>query len=339
MTTLIILALLIILAIIIISAGVKVVPQSETRVIERLGRFHSVLSPGLNFIIPFIDRPKMIYTRKSESSGGRNYVRTTTTKIIDLREQVYDFPSQQVITRDNVTTEINALLYFQITDPKKAVYEIDNLPNAIEKLTQTSLRNVIGELELDETLTSRDTINTKLQAILDDATNKWGVKVNRVELQDITPPESVRVAMEKQMQAERNRRAEILNAEGEKQSRILRSEGEKASRINEAEAHKQSQILKAEGEAEAIILNAKAEADAIRRVAEAVADNGMIPQNGMTGSDISKTDPAAYMLAMKYIEALRDMTAGKDNKVIYMPYEASSLLSSLGSIKTLFNGQ
>ena len=249
------------LAIAIIWAGVKVVPQSETRVIERLGRFHSVLNPGLNLIIPFVDKPKMIYTRKIQSSG---YVRMITTDVIDLREQVYDFPSQQVITRDNVTTEINALLYFQITDPKKAVYEIDNLPNAIEKLTQTSLRNVIGELELDETLTSRDTINSKLQVILDEATNKWGVKVNRVELQDITPPESVRVAMEKQMQAERNRRAEILNAEGEKQSLILRSEGEKTSKINQAEAARQTEILRAEGEAKAIILNAEAEAEAIR---------------------------------------------------------------------------
>lgn len=215
----------VLLAITIIYAGVKVVPQSETRVIERLGRFHSVLAPGLNFIVPFIDRPKMIYTRRIENSvGNHTTVRMSATTVIDLREQVYDFPAQQVITRDNVTTEINALIYFQITDPKKAVYEIDNLPNAIEKLTQTSLRNVIGELELDETLSSRDTINSRLQSILDDATNKWGVKVNRVELQDITPPESVRVAMEKQMQAERNRRAEILNAEGEKQSVILRSE-------------------------------------------------------------------------------------------------------------------
>ena len=317
-------SVVVIFAIVVISAGVKVVPQSETRVIERLGRFHSVLSPGLNFIIPFIDKPKTIYTRRVEQGiGGRHVVRTVATTVIDLREQVYDFPSQQVITRDNVTTEINALLYFQITDPKKAVYEIDNLPNAIVKLTQTSLRNVIGELELDETLTSRDTINTKLQAILDDATNKWGVKVNRVELQDITPPESVRVAMEKQMQAERNRRAEILNAEGEKQSLILRSEGEKASQINKAEARKQSEILRAEGDAQAIILNAQAEADAIRRVAEAVA--------------VGKTDPAAYMLAMKYIDTLREMTTGKDNKTVYIPYEASSVLSSLGSIRTLFN--
>ena len=319
----ILIAIIAFLILVIIWAGVKVVPQSETRVVERLGRFHSVLAPGLNFIIPFIDKPKTIYTRRVESSiGGRTVVKTTATSVIDLREQVYDFPSQQVITRDNVTTEINALLYFQITDPKKAVYEIDNLPNAIEKLTQTSLRNVIGELELDETLTSRDTINSKLQVILDDATNKWGVKVNRVELQDITPPESVRVAMEKQMQAERNRRAEILNAEGEKQSLILRSEGEKASRINEAEATKQAEILRAEGEARAIILNAQAEADAILRVAEAVK-----------GAD---TDPATYILAMKYIDTLREMTSGKDNKTVYKPYETSSVLSSIGSIKNLF---
>ncbi len=316
-------AVAVILAIVIISAGVKVVPQSETRVVERLGRFHSVLSPGLNFIIPFIDRPKMIYTRRIETNvAGRTIVRMNATRVIDLREQVYDFPSQQVITRDNVTTEINALIYFQITDPKKAVYEIDNLPNAIEKLTQTSLRNVIGELELDETLSSRDTINSRLQNILDDATNKWGVKVNRVELQDITPPETVRVAMEKQMQAERNRRAEILNAEGEKQSLILRSEGEKASKINQAEATKQSEILRAEGEAQAIILNAEAEAEAIRRVAAVVAQ--------------TQTDPATYILAMKYIETLKEMTSGKDNKTVYIPYEASSVLSSIGSIQTLF---
>lgn len=314
---------LVLLALVVISKSVKVVPQSETRVIERLGRFHSVLNPGLNIIWPFIDKPKVVYTRRIENAvGGRQYVRVLTTSVIDLREQVYDFPSQQVITRDNVTTEINALLYFQIVDPKKSVYEIENLPNAIEKLTQTSLRNVIGELELDETLTSRDTINSKLQTILDDATNKWGVKVNRVELQDITPPESVRVAMEKQMQAERNRRAEILNAEGEKKSLILRSEGEKESQINRAEAVKQSEILRAEGLSRAKILQAEAEAEAIRRVTEAVRE--------------SQTDPAAYMLATKYIETLQNMVTGKDNKTVYIPYEATGVLSSIGSIKQIF---
>ncbi len=318
----IIIGVIVLLAVIIVANAVKVVPQSETRVIERLGRFHSVLPAGLNIIWPFIDKPKVVYTRRVEHLGnGRNYVRVSTTSVIDLREQVYDFPSQQVITKDNVTTEINALLYFQIVDPKKSVYEIDNLPNAIEKLTQTSLRNVIGEMELDETLTSRDTINAKLQAILDDATNKWGVKVNRVELQDITPPESVREAMEKQMQAERNRRAEILNAEGEKKSLILRSEGEKQSRINQAEAAKQSEILKAEGEAKAKILQAEAEAEAVRRVAEAGA--------------ASNTNPASYMLAMKYIETLGEMTKGKDAKTIYIPYEATGVLSSLGSVKDI----
>lgn len=241
---------------------------------------------------------------------------------IDLREQVYDFPEQNVITKDNVTTRINALLYFQITDPIKAVYEIDNLPNAIEKLTQTTLRNVIGELELDETLTSRDTINSKLRAVLDDATNKWGVKVNRVELQDITPPDSVRNAMEQQMQAERERRAKILKAEGEKASAILQSEGAKESQINHALAEKQSQILRAEGEAEAKVLQAQAEAEAILKITSAI--------------DGAQYNPANYLLATKYIDSLKEMVSGKDNKVVYIPYEASSLLGSLGSIKDIF---
>lgn len=324
MGTYIFLGLVVLIVIIVVSAGVKIVPQSETRVVERLGRFHSVLSPGLNIIWPFIDKPKVVYTRRVESTvNGQNIVRITSSTAIDLREQVYDFPSQQVITKDNVTTEINALLYFQIVDAKKAVYEIDNLPNALEKLTQTSLRNVIGELELDQTLTSRDTITSRLQVILDDVTNKWGVKVNRVELQDITPPRSVREAMEKQMQAERNRRAEILNAEGQKTSVILLSEGDKQSQINQATAVKEAEILRAEGEARAKVLTAQAEAEAIMRVAEAIKS--------------SNTDPATYMLAMKYIDTLREMTTGKDNKTVYIPYEASSVLSSIGAIKDIFN--
>ena len=254
---------------------------------------------------------------------GRPVVQMNETSKIDLREQVYDFPKQNVITKDNVTTEINALLYFQIVDPVKSVYEIDNLPNAIEKLTQTTLRNVIGELELDETLTSRDTINGKLRTVLDDATNKWGVKVNRVELQDITPPESVRQAMEKQMQAERNRRAEILKAEGEKASAILNSEGEKISAINNAEAEKQSQLLIAEGIAKAKIIQAEAEAQAITLVSDAIKS--------------THTDPATYLLATKYIETLKEMTSGQNNKTIYIPYEATNMLGSIGGIKELFN--
>lgn len=244
--------------------------------------------------------------------------------VIDLREQVYDFPEQSVITKDNVTTSINALLYFQITDPFKSVYEIENLPNAIEKLTQTTLRNIIGELELDETLTSRDTINSRLREVLDEATNKWGVKVNRVELQDITPPESVRRAMEQQMQAERERRAKILKAEGDKTSKILYSEGEKEAQINQAKAQKESQILMAQGEAEAKILQAKAEAEAIEKLAEAIKG--------------TSSDPASYQIALKYIETLKEMTSGKDNKTVYIPYEATSLLGSLGGIKDILKG-
>ena len=290
-----------------------IIPQSETRIIERLGRYHATLKPGVNIIIPFIDRAKDIVAMVR----GR-YVYTNN---IDLREQVYDFPKQNVITKDNVQTEINALLYFQIVDPFKAVYEINNLPNAIEKLTQTTLRNIIGELELDETLTSRDTINTKLRVVLDDATNKWGIKVNRVELQDITPPESVLNAMEKQMQAERNKRATILTSEGKKASDILQSEGEKMATINRAEAEKQQAILKAEGEAQARIRKAEAEAIAIQKITEAVGKS---------------TNPANYLLAQKYIMMLQQVAEGDKTKTGYLPYEATNLMGSIGGIKDLF---
>ncbi|MBR2618174.1 MAG: SPFH/Band 7/PHB domain protein [Paludibacteraceae bacterium] len=304
------------LVIIYILNGIKIVSQSETMIVERLGRYHRTLQAGINVILPIVERPKETISRLN--TGALRMVSR-----IDLREQVYDFDKQSVITKDNVMTEINALLYFQIVDPVKSVYEIKNLPMAIEKLTQTTLRNVVGEMELDETLTSRDTINSKLRNVLDEATNKWGVKVNRVELQDITPPESIRFAMEKQMQAERDRRAEILKAEGEKQSAILKSEGEKAAEINAAEAEKQAKILKAQGQAEAQILQAEAEAKAIAQVSAAVAAKG--------------SDPVQYLLAIKYIDGLKEMVSGKDNKTVYLPYEASSMLSSLGGIKEMFN--
>lgn len=313
MSIYILLAILVVGVLILLKRGILIIPQSETKVIERLGKYHSTLAPGINIIIPFIDQPKtMVVMRR----GAYRYVDS-----IDLREQVYDFDKQNVITKDNVQTEINALLYFQIVDPFKAVYEISNLPNAIEKLTQTTLRNIIGELELDETLTSRDTINTRLRAVLDDATNKWGIKVNRVELQDITPPQTVLQAMEKQMQAERNKRAEILTSEGEKASAILKSEGEKTAIINRAEADKQREILRAEGLAQAKIKQAEAEAVAIERITEAV---------GKT------SNPASYLLAQKYIEMMRAVADGKDNKVVYLPYEASNLMGSIGGIKDLF---
>ena len=260
-STLLIFLIIALIAVIYVLKGFKIVPQSETRVVERLGRYDRTLQSGINFLFPIIDRAREVVQRDEVKYGdGSKSVIMRTTSRIDLREQVYDFDKQSVITKDNVTTTINALLYFQIVDPVKSVYEIDNLPNAIEKLTQTTLRNVIGELELDETLTSRDTINSKLRLVLDEATNKWGVKVNRVELQDITPPESVRRAMEQQMQAERERRAKVLEARGHKEAMILQSEGEKESQINQAEAERQTQILKAQGEADAKVLQATAEA-------------------------------------------------------------------------------
>ncbi len=310
------------IAILYVLVGITIVQQSETLVVERLGKYHRTLQSGINFILPIIDRARPIYSRYEYNMGnGVTRVITRLSNKIDLREQVYDFPKQSVITKDNVTTTINALLYFQIVDPMKAIYEIDNLPNAIEKLTQTTLRNVIGELELDETLTSRDTINSKLRAVLDDATNKWGVKVNRVELQDITPPESVRRSMEQQMQAERERRAKVLEARGQKEAMILQSEGEKESQINQAEAERQTQILKAQGEADARVLQATAEAEAIRKVAEAIAS--------------TKTDPATYMLVNRYIETLKEMAAGQDSKLVYLPYESSNLMSALGAMTDL----
>ena len=305
-----------IVAVIIVKMALVIIPQSETKIIERLGRYHATLKPGINLIIPFIDKAKNVVVLK--------YGRYVYSNNIDLREQVYDFPKQNVITKDNIQMEINALLYFQIMDPFKATYEINNLPNAIEKLTQTTLRNIIGELELDETLTSRDTINTKLRAVLDDATDKWGVKVNRVELQDITPPSSVLNAMEKQMQAERNKRAQILTSEGEKAAEILASEGEKTAMINRAEAAKQQAILTAEGEAQARIRKAEAEAQAIELITKAVGKS---------------SNPANYLLAQKYIQMLQELATGDKTKTVYLPYEATNLMGSIGGIKDLFKSE
>ena len=304
---------LVVLALLFAKMAIVIIPQSETRIIERLGRYYATLKPGINIIIPFIDKAKVIVTYQRG--------RYTYSNHIDLREQVYDFDKQNVITKDNIQMQINALLYFQIVDPFKAVYEINNLPNAIEKLTQTTLRNIVGEMELDQTLTSRDVINTKLRGVLDDATNKWGIKVNRVELQDITPPQSVLQAMEKQMQAERDKRATILTSEGQKQAQILKSEGEKAATINRAEADKQQAILRAEGEATARIRKAEAEAAAIEKVTQAV---------GQT------TNPANYLLAKNYIQMLQQVAAGDKSKTVFLPYEASNLMGSLGGIKELF---
>lgn len=304
---------LIVLVLLFAKSALLIIPQSETKIVERLGKYYATLQPGINVIIPFIDRAKTVVTL--------NRGRYVYSDRIDLREQVYDFDKQNVITKDNIQMQINALLYFQIVDPFKAVYEINNLPNAIEKLTQTTLRNIIGEMELDQTLTSRDVINSKLRLVLDDATNKWGIKVNRVELQDITPPSSVLQAMEKQMQAERDKRATILTSEGNKQAQILKSEGEKQAVINRAEADKQQSILRAEGEAAARIRKAEAESEAIRRIAEAVGGS---------------TNPASYLIAQNYIKMMQELAAGDSTKTVFLPYEATNLMGSIGGIKELF---
>tara|TARA_B100000497_G_C7693193_1_gene422192 strand:- start:2112 stop:3098 length:987 start_codon:yes stop_codon:yes gene_type:complete len=324
--SLIILSFLSIFVIFLLAKGIRIVKQSEAMIIERLGKYHKTLESGINIIIPIIDQPRQISWRYSETGFNGDVISVFKMRDrIDLRENVYDFPKQNVITRDNVVTEINALIYFQIMDPIKSVYEIGNLPSAIEKLTQTTLRNVVGELDLDQSLSSRDTINTKLRTILDDATNKWGVKVNRVELQDINPPQEIREAMEKQMRAERDRRATVLEAEGEKTSQILTAEGQRESDIQRAEGEKRAAVLEAEGQAEARIRIAEAEAAAIKLVSEEI--------KGFSG------DPVQYLIAQRYLETLQEMTSGKDNKTVYLPYEASGVLSSLGGIKGILEGK
>ena len=309
-----------------VSKAIRIVQQAQTMVIERLGKYHKTLSSGLNFINPILDKPRPIdWHQVIVTPAGDSFARHFRTDKIDLRETVYVFPRQNVITKDNVVVEIDALIYSQITDPVRATYEIANLPDAIEKLTQTTLRNVIGEMELDHVLSSRDTINAKLREILDEATHKWGSKVSRVELKDINPPRDIRDAMEKQMRAERDRRAAILTAEAEKQSRTLQSEGIRQSEINKAEGDKQARILAAEGEANARLKVAEAEAQAIERITAAIKGTG--------------GDPARYLIAIRYIEALKDMVTGQNNKVIYMPYEATGVLSSLGGIREMLAGK
>jgi len=320
---LVILVILTVLVLVVVVKGIRIVPQAHAIIIERLGKYHKTLQSGFNIIIPIVDSPRdMDWKVMRKTLDGRSIITIKKINKIDLREGVHDFPRQNVITRDNVVIEIDAIIYYQITDPVKSMYEISNLPDAIEKLAKTTLRNIIGDMDLDGTLTSRDEINGKMTEILDDATDKWGVKVNRVEIQDINPPKDIKDAMEKQMRAERDRRAAILTAEGEKQAQILESEGERQKRINEADGHKQSEILIAEGEALAKVKIATAEAEAIRLITENLA--------------ATKTDPAAYLIALKYIDTLKSIAEGQDNKVVYMPYEATGVLGSIGSIKEMF---
>lgn len=270
----ILIAILVIVLIVFIPS-IKVVPQSECYIIERLGSYYMTWSNGLHFKIPFIDR---------------------VAAVISLKEKVKDFAPQPVITKDNVTMQIDTVVYFQVTDPKLYTYGVENPINAIENLTATTLRNIIGELELDQTLTSRDIINSKMRSILDEATDPWGIKINRVEVKNILPPRDIQEAMEKQMRAERERREKILQAEGEKKSSVLIAEGKKESLILEAEASKEAQIKEAEGEAEAIIKKSQAEAEAIKNLKEAGADSSV--------------------LTLKSFEALGQMANGQATKII-----------------------
>lgn len=287
---------------------IKIVPQSSVLLIERLGKFHRVAASGLNIIVPFFEAPRSVYWSN---------VRPGLTSI-DLREQFIDMPPQPVITRDNVTINVDSVVYWQITDPIKSVYEVADLVGAIVQLTITGMRSVMGDMDLDHTLSNRDQINGKLRLILDEATDKWGVKVTRVDVKNINPPEDVRITMEKQMTAERNRRALILQAEGDKQAAITRAEGEKQAAVTRSEGEKLSAILQAEGAAQARLTAATAEAQAINQIA------------GIIGS---AEQTAQYLVTTRYIESLRDMTRTQNSKVIFMPMETSTMLSSIGAIK------
>ena len=298
--------ILIILIILILASNIKVVQQSKAYVVERLGAFHSVWGVGIHFKVPFIEK---------------------VAKVVSLKEQVVDFAPQPVITKDNVTMQIDTVIYFQITDPKLYTYGVEHPMSAIENLTATTLRNIIGELELDQTLTSRDIINTKMRMLLDEATDPWGIKVGRVELKNIIPPREIQDAMEKQMKAERERRESILQAEGQKQSQILVAEGEKQSAILRADAEKQAAILQAEGAKQAKILEAEAQAEAIMKVQQATADAIKL---------INEANPGDGVLKIKALEAFTAAANGKATKII-VPSEIQGLAGLAAAAKTVFD--
>jgi len=290
---------------------IRIVPQAAFMIVERLGKFDKVASGGLNILVPFLDRPRAVYW--TNMRPGQT--------LIDKREQYIDLPPQPVITRDNVTIHVDSVVYWQITDPVKAVYEMNDLVGGIVQLTITGMRAVMGDMDLDHTLSQRDQINSKLRLILDEATDKWGVKVTRVDVKNINPPEDVRITMEKQMTAERNRRALVLQAEGDRQAAITRAEGEKQAAVTRAEGEKQSAILAAEGAAQARLRNAEAESEALNKIAQAIPGG----------------NPEQYLITVRYIESLRDMTRTNNSKVIFMPVETSAMLSSIGAIKEVLS--
>ena len=297
----IVLLIIVILALVIIISNISVVQQSRAYVVERLGAFHSVWGVGMHFKVPFIDR---------------------VSRKVSLKEQVLDYPPQPVITKDNVTMQIDTVVYFQITDPKLYCYGVEQPMMAMETLTATTLRNIIGDLELDQTLTSRDVVNTKMRSILDDATDPWGIKVNRVELKNILPPADIQNSMEKQMKAERDRRQSILQAEGQKKSAILIAEGEKESAILKADAEKQAAILRAEAEKQAAILKADGEAQAIRAVQQALADSLEM---------LNEKAPNDSVLKLKAIEAMQKVADGQATKII-IPSEMQGLVGLANGI-------
>jgi regulator of protease activity HflC (stomatin/prohibitin superfamily) len=303
------------------TSSFKIIGQAEVMVIERLGRFNRIARSGFNVLIPFIERPRTIDVRFfGQDVQGVKRVTSGSTSRIDLREQVLNFPSQPVITKDNVTIDIDAVMYYRVADPQKATYSVQNLPFALETLTRTALRNIVGEMELDTCLTSRDGINTRMRETIEEASIGWGVDVTRVELQSIEPPRDIQQSMELQMRAERERRASVTNAEATKRAQILEAEGSRESQIQKAQGEREASILRATGLAEARLAMAEAEAEAIRRIAQALPDGQV----------------AMYLLGQKYLEMLPALAAGKGSTV-FLPAEAAGMMGALGGIKELLN--
>ncbi len=312
-------ALIVVAVAYVLFKSVKIIGQAEVIVIERLGSFHRVGRSGLNILIPLIERPKSLDVRYLESDvGGVKRITSGSTFRIDLREQVLNFPSQPVITKDNVTIDIDAVVYYRVADPQKATYSVQNLPYALETLTKTTLRNIVGEMELDATLTSRDVINKRMREVIEDASMGWGVDVTRVELQSIEPPRDIQQSMELQMRAERERRAAVTNAEATKRAAILEAEGVRESQVLRAEGERDASVLRANGLAEARLAMAHAEAEAIKLISASLPDG----------------QASTYLLGQKYLEALPAITAGKGT-TIFLPAEASGMLGALGGLREM----
>ena len=315
-----IIGIIVAVLVVLLFSSFKVVGQAEVMVIERLGRFNRLARSGFNVLLPFLDRPRSIdvrYIEADATTGVKKMIASSSARI-DLREQVLNFPSQPVITKDNVTIDIDAVLYYRVADPQKATYAVQNLPFALETLTRTTLRNIVGEIELDQTLASRDMINKRMREVIEEAAVSWGVEVTRVELQSIEPPRDIQQSMELQMRAERERRAAVTNAEAGKRAAILESEGSRESQALRAQGEKEAAVLRAQGLAEARLAMADAEAEAIRRIAAALPDG----------------DVATYLLSMKYLEALPQIAQGKGT-TIFLPSEAAGVMGALGGLKEL----